>query len=72
MPVLGMDPLITKIDVMLLLTGELLVGQRQKRLRSLHEHHLVELLPADCAVLLLAQHPHFGGAAVTHRVIAFS
>lgn len=34
--------------------------------------YLVELLPADGAVLLLAQHPHFGGAAVTHRVIAFS
>jgi len=32
--------------------------------------HLVELFPADGAVLLLAQHPHLGGATVTHRVIA--
>ena len=34
--------------------------------------HLVELLPADGAVLLVAQHPHLGGAAVTNRVVAFS
>lgn len=33
--------------------------------------HLVKLFPANGAVALLAQHPHLGGAAVTHRVIAF-
>lgn len=33
--------------------------------------HLVKLFPADGAVALLAQHPHLGGAAITHRVIAF-
>lgn len=72
MPVLGIDLLITEIDIMLLLTGELLVGQRREGLQFFHEHHLVELLPADGAVLLVAQHPHFGGAAVTNRVVAFS
>ena len=32
--------------------------------------HLAQLLAAHGAVALLAQHPHLGGAAVAHRVVA--
>ena len=32
--------------------------------------HLAQLLAAHGAVPLLAQHPHLGGAAVAHRVVA--
>lgn len=61
---------ICKIYVILLLTLILMNVQSGKGFRFLYEDHLVELLPADGAVFLLAQHPHLGGAAVTHRVIA--
>lgn len=40
LPVLSMDLLITKIDVILFVTGELLMWQRRKCLRRLHKHHL--------------------------------
>lgn len=72
MPVLGIDLLIHKIDVILFLTVELLIGQRLKGFQFFHKHHLVELLPADSAVLLIAQHPHLGGAAVTNGMVTFS
>lgn len=39
-PVLGVGPLVTEIDVMLLLTGELLVGQAREGLQLLHKDHL--------------------------------
>lgn len=39
-PVLGIDPVITEIDIMLLLTGELLVGQTREGLQFFHKHHL--------------------------------
>lgn len=39
-PVLGIDLLVTEIDIMLLLTGELLVGQTREGLHFFHEHHL--------------------------------
>lgn len=39
-PVLGIDLLVTEVDIMLLLAGELLVGQTGEGLQLFHEHHL--------------------------------
>ncbi len=39
-PVLGMDLLVTEIDIVLLLTGELLIGQTREGLHFFHKHHL--------------------------------
>lgn len=39
-PVLGIDLLIAEIDIVLLLTVELLIGQTGEGLQFFHEHHL--------------------------------